>query len=1529
MRIRKNAEVGLFVIGLLCMSFSGSAQRQIENIDRGLLAIKKGEGVYLSWRVLGDEYLNTSYNLYRGSIKLNTEPIKGATSFYDATGTTGVEYSVSAIVDGVEQEKSAPDTAWHNNYKSIPIQKPDGGITPDGVSYTYKAQEISIGDLNGDGKHELILKWTPTNEKDNSHSGYTGKVYLDAYEMDGTKLWRIDLGINIRAGSHYTQVMVYDLDGDGKAEVACKTADGTIDGTGAVIGDASKDYRSTSGNTMGKILAGPEFLTVFNGETGAAMATTDYIPSRSSSSWGDNYGNRVDRFLACIAYLDGVHPSLVMCRGYYTRSVLAAWDWKDGSLTSRWVFDTKNGYPDYEGQGNHQVSVADVDEDGKDEIIYGAMAVDDDGSPLWNTGLHHGDAMHVSDIDPNHPGLEKWGIHEGSGIGSALVGARTGEVLWHTAPGDVGRGVSADLVATYPGMECWGGTGGLRTATGEYAGENPSSSNFVIWWDGDDLRELLNHNQISKYGEGSLLLAYGCVSNNGTKGTPAISGDLLGDWREEVIWSTADNNYLRLYASTSLTNRRLFTLLHDPQYRLSLAWQNVAYNQPPHTSFFLGHGMADPPPPPIVRAKLKWTTGSTWDLSSNNWSQDGTPAAFQNGDDVLFDLTGSGTGTISITGDLNPSKVTVYAPQDYTLDGPGSLTGEMGILKAGAGSLTLNSDHDFTGKTDIWQGSLFINGNHNQSPVSVHNDASAGGSGTFGKGLTLHEKGKLIIGTGIGHADTLIIKDSLYIEGTSTLYFDLSDDSSGLLKTNDILIIQGDLILSENTILEIKLLDGSLETGQYSLIQYSGSFEGDANSISCTGLKGIPYKLIDNGEALLLEVIKLRDPGSIVWKGGSSNDWDLAGQLNWLNNGTPDWFVPGDSVIFNDSASPNTTVNVVESLYTGQILMDASIDYTLEGNGVISGTGGLIKQGSGILDISGNHDFTGSVNINEGTLKIEGLKNGGKPSALGASSSDPSNLVLNGGTLRLTKSSVSDRGMSIDSKGGTLSLTGTSSGLTLKGSITGDGQFKKIGNGDLTLSAISDWSGGLLIEDGTVILGSEEANIGGLGSGKVILKNATLTMFNNNNSDTDNCDFDLVIPQGSNSWLYLDGRSSLIGSLEGSGTLNLVTPFVRSELDVDWSAFMGRILVSTDAQDATFLVGNQNGFEKAAIELSDDVAIVYLNSEDASIKIGELSGTATSELGAGGQVSNTITWIIGDRNTNAEFHGLISNRQFKNNGAKTSVIKNGSGNWTLTHANTYSGITEVRGGILNIENTSGSATGSGDVFVRTGGALRGNGSIAGKLTIENEASVSMGRGSELGNFTVNNDVEFQPNSYLSVKLNTIDKTADKLVVKGHLSLDGILYITNNDGGSFALSDSYKILEADSISGNIKTILPVSPGEGLAWDTTYLREYGFLSISNAKEETVGVTDIIYPFRFSIYPNPGKGIVRLSGFSFPSDAGKILLNCYDQQGIQVFKKNLKSEAIENSIKVDVRGWSPGIYLFEISGEKKRYVQSFIKQ
>lgn len=589
--------------------------RSMEYLDRAPVAVRTERGNYIGWRMLGLDPESVTFNVYRDGINLNDEPISGSTNFVDSEGDASSRYRIMMVDNNTEKAVTKEFGVWEDTYLSIPLQKPADAYTKDGQPYSYVAGDASVGDLDGDGEYEIVLMWTPTNAKDNSHSGYTGIVYMDAYKLDGTQLWRITMGPNIRAGAHYSPFLVYDFDSDGRAELMMRTADGTVDGQGKVIGDAHADHR----NSSGYVLLGDEFLTVFDGQTGAALDTVDYDPPRGDvAAWGDGYGNRVDRFLAAVAYLDGEHPSAMFSRGYYTRTVLVSYNFRNGKLSKVWRFDTNDdGYAGYTGQGNHNLSVGDVDGDGKDEITFGAMAIDDNGKPLYNTKLGHGDAMHLSDLDPTRPGLEVFGVHENksSEYGMEMRDAATGEVLWGVHTGlDTGRGMAADIDPNYPGSEVWAATitneqhipiTGLYSAQGELIStEIPTSTNFGIWWDGDLLRELQDGIRIDKWDYNNqttvnLLTATGAASNNGTKANPSLQADLFGDWREEIILRSQDSSHLRIYTTTDETDVRLRTLMHDPIYRLGVAWQNVAYNQPPHTGFHLGVGMAQPPAPSI------------------------------------------------------------------------------------------------------------------------------------------------------------------------------------------------------------------------------------------------------------------------------------------------------------------------------------------------------------------------------------------------------------------------------------------------------------------------------------------------------------------------------------------------------------------------------------------------------------------------------------------------------------------------------------------------------------------------------------------------------------------------------------------------------------------------------------------------------------------------------------------------------------------------------------------------------------------
>ena len=724
------------------------AGAQLEALDRGLVAVSTGEGVFLSWRLLATEagpatdsgVSGPSFAVFRDGERIAT--VDDSTNYADAAGTADSTYTVAPAWHDVTGEQSAPVSAWSTGYYDLPLQKPADGVTPpgvihpDGEKYTYSANDASVADVDGDGALEFIVKWDPSNSKDVSQVGYTGPVYVDTYELDGTLLNRIDLGVNIRAGAHYTQFMVYDFDGDGRSETMLKTAPGTkstaynADGSVAAsdyitllaedveagVTDESNyrmsaaDYRqhliemfegwsehpevvagnwpatleqafgipvaytyplSTADATTlvdyfidtyapsrsarnvlrnfeGFIVDGPEYLTVFDSATGEELETVRYEPGRGDDGllWGDyamariEPGNRVDRFLAGVAYLDGAHPSAIFARGYYTRSTIAAYDWDGEHLSTRWLVDsghvpmtnpfndgphgrdgTDPEYGTITTQGFHSLSAADVDGDGKHEIVYGAATIDDDGGLLYSSfdvlpagsaapgdtvRLGHGDAMHVTDIDPDRPGLEIWTSHEGgtyAPYGSVLRDAATGEVIFGAYSGrDTGRSMVGDVRSDVRGLETWasmpGGTeaSGLMSATGDILGSTIPGTNQSIRWAADLTTQIVNGSgeqdvTIDSWTEGRLLTATGTRTNNGTKGNPSLVADVLGDWREELLVRTADSTALRIFTSTEVTTHKLPTLLHDVQYRAEVARQNTTYNQPSYTSYYFASDM--------------------------------------------------------------------------------------------------------------------------------------------------------------------------------------------------------------------------------------------------------------------------------------------------------------------------------------------------------------------------------------------------------------------------------------------------------------------------------------------------------------------------------------------------------------------------------------------------------------------------------------------------------------------------------------------------------------------------------------------------------------------------------------------------------------------------------------------------------------------------------------------------------------------------------------------------------------------------
>lgn len=1460
--------IKFLLIVAFCVTFlSAHAQRQnTDQLDRGLVAVQTTDGVFCSWRIQADEYYDTQYNLYRNGSKVNDAPL--SVSNYLVSGASSSDtFTVRAVVRGVEQKASEAASVWGQNYLEI-VPKHDASLTS-----TYVPNDACCADVDGDGELEILLKYDNQSEISASYpyAGYNGEYSLfECLKLDGTVLWWVNCGPNMGDFQNNEQNIVgYDWDGDGRAECVFRAADGTTihmaDGTTYVVGDASKNYRgATGGGTNWFMHSGAEYLLYVDGQTGKPYQCLDYPLPRLEASenpsnlmsgssydnlvktaWGDGYGHRSSKHFFGAPYLDGQKPSIFLGRGIYTRHKFVTYDVNPATheFVERWRWNCNSPGPWY-GQGYHNYTIADVDWDGRDEIIFGSMVIDDNGYGLSTTGLGHGDAHHVADLNPYIHGQEEYACNEDNPDNN-YRDATTSKIYYRqTSTSDDGRANAGNFSNDYPGaMGFSGHDTPISTVTNGHIDGLTStgvSNNFRIYWDGDLQEESFNGNgtrnstgTIYKYGNsGSYATLKGSITNNDTKSTPCYQGDVLGDWREEVIMRTSTNN-IRIYTTTDVTPWRNYSLWYDHQYRNAMVWQMCGYNQPPHVSYFLGEleGITVAPPPLTVVGREVVANGGSIGSSLN----DKHVLVAENADATVSVASGAAP---YITTFYVPSWVQGTAPSEcteketeivydyYTLNVTGSaFSGSMRLVKQGDGILTLpNVEQTYTGPTDIWAGVLNFDGKLTNSRLWLNRFAELNSNGgTFG---TIQADYASIIRPGGANTVGSIEADSLLLGFGARVVFDITDAANF------------DKIAAKHLVVESKDWQNGPEysapvfefvcgqtpaVGKYELIS-ADDVAGDVSRITVEGLRGIKYSIAKEGNSICLNVLETRPAEDIVWTGAVSNVWDFDNSQNFSSSTKT--FVTGDNVTFNDDAVL-TDVNVAEELAPGSVTFAANTkDYTLSGEGVITGSTQVVLNGAGTVHIGGTNNYTGGTYVNNGVLMASTLANK-DGLAYGSLGGIDNNIVLdNKGTLRTTADVTTSQPILIGTGGGTVDVN--SGTLILNGSLkkqynAGSGNIYKEGNGTLQLECAPTFDT-LYINGGTVYdMGDNH-----FGNRTIVLNDATLR-YNNSIYSSNSEPAKFVVPEGKEGTFYPDGRCDYSGTLTGEGTFNVHATWVRLYFNGNWSAFTGIIRAYQDGKVSnytpSFEFNNSYGIGKATLNIQSGC---YVHTNGKNFAIGELTGSGDID-NTGAKSSTVNTLSIGGKDTDFSFGGTIT-------GSK--VEKVGAGTWTVSNttclANT--GGVSVGGGYLKLNNANAtsSMTGSNLVNVKDGGTLSGRGVVS-SLYLNNggalqpgtssNATTNMGTVKTLGSLTAATGSDI----YLNI-INKSNSSGSRSYIDcgGTATLNGTIHVTYRSGYNIAEGDSATLIIAESIIGNPTFDLQELPA-GLSWDTSTLLQDGVIRV----------------------------------------------------------------------------------------------------
>ena len=1500
-------------------SLTSVAQRyNTDRLDRGLVAVKTTAGVYCSWRINADEYYGTKYNLYRDGAKVNAEPLE-TSNYTDKSGSQSSTYTVKAVANGVEQSECKAVSVQAQNYKEITLHH-DASLKA-----TYIPNDACCADVDGDGEVEILMKFDNSEESSQLYpkagptiNGAASGEYslLEVFKLDGTLLWWVNCGPNMGDFQNNEQNIVgYDWDGDGKAEAVMRLCEGATihmaDGTTYTIGADGKNgtnwtnYRTPKGESSVEWFTyyGNEFLYYCEGATGKPYQCIEYPLKRLESgetslntAWGDGYGHRSNKHFFGAPYLDGQHPSIFIGRGIYTRHKFIAYDVDATTheLKVRWRWTNNQAGSPWYGQGYHNYTIADVDWDGRDEIVWGSMVIDDNGKGLSTTGLGHGDAHHVGDLNPYIHGQEGFFCNEDAPANN-YRDLTTSKIYYRmTDTSDAGRALAGNFYNDIPGAI---GNGAhdtpISTVTNDHVTVNTNGlgMNFRIYWDGDLQEECFDNVTVSKPGVGTLASLSGAYSNNSTKATPCYQGDIYGDWREEVIERTAANN-IRIYTTTTETPWRNYSLWYDHQYRNAMVWQMCGYNQPPHASYFLGEleGITIAPPPLTTQGR---------EVVGNN----GTVGTELNGKHVLISEWADITATVA--DGAQPEIITVNAPSivagsaesecttketaitygTYTTTLSGApLSGSTMLVKQGDGILNMPANiNTNTGETNIWAGTLLFDGTMQNSKVWLNRFAVLmSDGGNFNAGIKADYGSAIYPG---GQKVGTITATTLDLGFGSRVVFNVDGTACSKIKANSISIEKKTWSNGPAYNAPVFEIAGTAAPGTYVLAEAT-EITGDINDIIVEGLTGKKFSLDYADGKITLTIADSRSAeDNVVWTGANGTAWDMMTTENFSSSDKK--FVAGDAVVFDDTAE-KTTVDVSTSLTPSSVTFaNDTKTYTLQGDGSIEGDIPLYVNGMGTVNIKNTNTYSGGTYINGGTLVPSTLANvdGTQYGALGAA--DNSITITKQGTLKVSNAMTASHPIFIGQDGGTINC---GADLILNGSVKkGNGTSRnlyKTGTGTLQLNCTADYDS-LYINQGKVY-DFQDAHF----SGKTVVLNGSSVTLQASNStggsaETDNVN--IVVPKGKSGIWYPDGRCNYTGKLTGEGTINIYSTFVRCAMKGDWSAFSGTINAKKGSKatyEPQFDFYSSKGMPNATLNV--DAAFtsdIPFNTNGQSFSIGALTGSGYVNSGGNfGSSTNTLT--IGTKNTDFTFSGTING---------SYVVKKGTGVWTISAetvlANAKS-LTVSEGAVkLNKAAATSVMTTSTINYVKDAGELRGNGLIYG-LNLQNGGGLRPGTNapasqtSNTGSISIQRNLVADAGSHIYINkaaadsITTNSKTGKVseswafIKVNGNVTINGTIHVTYKTGTAGWTpkeGDYIRVFDCNGTVTGAPTFDLQELPEGLMWDTSSLLTTGVIKVVSGS----GITQMTADFRgnCAVYSTAGTEVAAFSDVTYAEAVARL--------------------------------------------------------